>query len=830
MAGSIHVKQLRGSADLMNQINYVKDNLNGKLSYDAGTGNMIFTVPIQSSGTAVANDDLTNKLYVDTQISNLKGTATTNGDTLGKLETKINNLDKVTATAEQSEGTKIGSVKVGNTVTNFYLDLSSYAPLASPSFTGTPTAPTASTSVNNTQLATTKFVHDIKATILDGVTSSLDTLKKISAAINNDSAYSTTINTALGQKISFSDVTVTGGPSTANSTAGSIRIGKTTTTFGVDLTAYAPLANPELSGTPTAPTQNQDDDSTKIATTAFVARAIRNLVGASPEELNTLVEISAAINNDENFATTIANQLATKQPKHDALTSISGLSTSANKMIYTTASNVYAVASLTAFARSILDDADAATVRTTIGALGKTEKAVSATSADTAAACTGNASTATNATNDGDGHEISATYVKTANLHNLTTVTNLGWADQATGKVKAASLNSLAYWNGQSKAGTSNLAYCNQGAFGNIVTHSASDFLTKSQGNALYKPIDYAPDLSAYLLSSTAASTYLGIHAKADSAATADTATTATTCTGNAGSATELATQRFIGIKDADETNSGTGAYFKGTGDITLKLPATIKASLSGNATTASTLATKRKFKITDNDGTNSSSEVEFNGGGNVTLVLPTTLKVNISGNATYATSAGSCSGTATTATTASTCTGNSATATALKTGAAIAISDADSTNTATGVNFKGDSDITVKLPSTIKATLTGNATTANSLSTARTINGVQFDGSTNICNYGECGTAADVAVKSVTISGLASGKFTLATGSRVTVKFTVTNTASNPQLNVHSTGNKAIMYRGYNLTAAALQAGSVYDFIYDGTYWTVVGPVFWTE
>lgn len=51
----------------------------------------------------------------------------------------------------------------------------------------------------------------------------------------------------------------------------------------------------------------------------------------------------------------------------DGLQSISGLTTAADKMIYTTAANTYAVATLTAFARSILDDANASTARATLG-------------------------------------------------------------------------------------------------------------------------------------------------------------------------------------------------------------------------------------------------------------------------------------------------------------------------------------------------------------------------------------------------------------------------------------------------------------------------------
>ena len=154
---------------------------------------------------------------------------------------------------------------------------------------------------------------------------------------------------------------------------------------------YAKIENPELKGTPQAPTAEPNNDSKQIATTAFVAEAIRRLVGTSPATLDTLSEIAAAINQDENFATTIANELSKKQNKNDALTSISNLQTSADKMIFTTAQNVFDTATLTEFARTLLDDTDATTARNTLNALGKNENAISATIAEN---CSGNSKTA----------------------------------------------------------------------------------------------------------------------------------------------------------------------------------------------------------------------------------------------------------------------------------------------------------------------------------------------------------------------------------------------------------------------------------------------------
>jgi len=90
--------------------------------------------------------------------------------------------------------------------------------------------------------------------------------------------------------------------------------------------------------------------------------------------------------------------------------------------------------------------------------------------------------------------------------------------------------------------------------------------------------------------------------------------------------------------------------------------------------------------------------------------------------------------------------------------------------------------------------------------------------------NYATCATAAATAAKAVTISG-----FTLTTGIHVFVKFTVTNTAAvaSLTLNVSSTGAKAMKYRGGNLPAVGtLSANRVYEFIYDGTNWELVGDL----
>nr|WP_126680555.1 phage tail protein [Escherichia coli] len=163
---------------------------------------------------------------------------------------------------------------------------SQYAPKESPTFTGTPKAPTPAAGNNTTQLATTAFVQAALTALINGAPATLDTLKEIAAAINNDPKFSTTINNALAQK--------------------------------------APLSSPALTGTPTAPTAAQSVNNTQIATTAFVKSAIAAMVGSAPAALDTLNELAAALGNDPNFATTMLNALAGKQPLDNTLTHLSG--------------------------------------------------------------------------------------------------------------------------------------------------------------------------------------------------------------------------------------------------------------------------------------------------------------------------------------------------------------------------------------------------------------------------------------------------------------------------------------------------------------------------
>ncbi len=124
----------------------------------------------------------------------------------------------------------------------------------------------------------------------------------------------------------------------------------------------APLNSPALTGTPTTPTARQGTNNTQIANTAFVMAAIAALVDSSPDALNTLNELAAALGNDPNFATTMTNALAGKQPKDATLTALAGLATAADRFPYFIGNDVASLATLTKVGRDILAKSTVAAV------------------------------------------------------------------------------------------------------------------------------------------------------------------------------------------------------------------------------------------------------------------------------------------------------------------------------------------------------------------------------------------------------------------------------------------------------------------------------------
>ncbi len=608
------------------------------------------------------------------------------------------------------------------------------APIESPSLTGTPTAPTAAQGTNSTQIANTAFVKAAITALINGAPGTLDTLKEIAAAINNDPNFSTTINNALALK--------------------------------------APLASPALTGIPTAPTAAQGTNNTQIATTAYVRAAISALVGSSPEALDTLNELAAALGNDPNFATTMTNALAGKQPLDATLTALAGLATGANKLPYFTGTDTVSQTDLTSVGRDILAKTSTLAViqylgLREIGTSGEKIPLLSTantwSSQQTFKGKTAFSAAATFSAGIAGAIEPEAIDGRTIDLNDLII------ANTEAGSVK--------YYQCKTVAGGANITNKPDGVSGNFLVRvesirktTGSDYanmqtLINSDTKRIYVRFvvngnwtawsqvvvsGWGQDVSVKSLSAVALSGSL---------------------TGNASTATKLQTVRTIG-----------GVSFDGSANI--DLPGVNKAgnqSTTGNAATATKLQTARTINGVKFDGSANISIPTITSRGRVTALTDTTqgvatgLQMYEAYNNSYPTAYGNVlhmkgasaagegelligwSGTSgahapvfirsrrdhtdaawsawaqvytsrdsipgVNATGNQNTTGNAATATKLQTARTIG-----------GVSFDGTANI--NLPGVNVAgnqNTSGNAATATKLQTARTINGVSFDGSKNI-------------------------------------------------------------------------------------------------
>jgi hypothetical protein len=196
------------------------------------------------------------------------------------------------------------------------IDLSGYAPLASPNFSGIPTAPTATLGSSTGQLATTAFVANAVTASTTGVASFntrtgavVLTLADVTGAggaplaspiftgnpqaptaapgDNDTSIASTAFVHAAIAALPTAPVT------SFNTRTGAIVL------LTADITGAggAPTANPALTGTPTAPTATPGTSTTQLATTAFVAAAIATL-GSSVTSFNGRSGAVSLIGND----------------------------------------------------------------------------------------------------------------------------------------------------------------------------------------------------------------------------------------------------------------------------------------------------------------------------------------------------------------------------------------------------------------------------------------------------------------------------------------------------------------------------------------------------
>lgn len=106
-------------------------------------------------------------------------------------------------------------------------------------------------------------------------------------------------------------------------------------------------------------------------------------------------------------------------------------------------------------------------------------------------------------------------------------------------------------------------------------------------------------------------------------------------------------------------------------------------------------------------------------------------------------------------------------------------------------------------------------------LTTARNINGINFDGTANVVNFAIVNTAGNVGRKTATITN-----FQPTLGAFVTLKFTNSNTASNPTLNINESDDYPINYNGSAIKGDLLTNHRIYSFVFDGTGYNLIGDL----
>ena len=332
------------------------------LEADPTTATALAAVQADVDANETASDNA--EAALSTRLDTLEADPTT-ATALAAVQADVNQNESDSDAAEAALSTRIDTLEADPTTATALAAVQSdvdqneadadtaialKADIASPTFTGTPAAPTASAGTNTTQLATTAYVTAAVAALIDSAPGAINTLNELAAALGDDANFSTTITnsiaavqsdvdqnetdsdaaeaalsgrldtleadpttaTAVAAKLDASAVSTFGGTLVDDADAAAARTtlglgnvdnttdaGKPVSTAGqTALDLKADLAGPALTGAPTVPTASAGTNTTQIASTAFVSTAVSNLKGNAPAGLDTLEELATALTND----------------------------------------------------------------------------------------------------------------------------------------------------------------------------------------------------------------------------------------------------------------------------------------------------------------------------------------------------------------------------------------------------------------------------------------------------------------------------------------------------------------------------------------------------
>ena len=300
------------------------------------------------SALAVNVDD--SSIEIDTDSLRVKASGITNAMLNGSIANdKLANDGITIAGVDTSLGGTITADTIAgqisaDTITNSQLANDNITIAgASTALGGTITADTIAGAISNDTITNAQLAND--SITINGTSTALGTSYSVTKADvglgNADNTsdaskpVSTATQTALDLKAPLASPTFTGtvsgvtkahvGLGNVDNTADSAKPVSTAQQTALNLKAN--LASPTFTGTVIAPTPSNGDDSTKVATTAFVMQEVSDLLGGAPAAYDTLIELSASLANGDSDVVALTAEVATKATKANNLSDLTNAST-----------------------------------------------------------------------------------------------------------------------------------------------------------------------------------------------------------------------------------------------------------------------------------------------------------------------------------------------------------------------------------------------------------------------------------------------------------------------------------------------------------------------
>ena len=336
------------------QIAYSKTNLTNSI-VDADVNASAAITKTKISGTAVTLADtgtVTSAMIADGTIVNadINASAAIDWTKIAPSSTvsatELGYVDGVTSSIQTQLDSKLATTTASST----------YAPLASPALTGTPTAPTATAGTNTTQVATTAFVGTAVSNLVASAPAALDTLNELATALGNDAAFSTTVTNSIATKLPLAGGTMSG--AIAMGTNKITGLGTPTASTDASTKGYAdtmlPLAGGTMSGAIAMGTNKITGLGTPTTSTDAATKGYIDTVVLAPSNLTgpitsvgNATSIASQTGTGTKFVMDTSPTLVTPNIGVATATSINSTTIPTSKTLVATDSTAYVVPSQT---------------------------------------------------------------------------------------------------------------------------------------------------------------------------------------------------------------------------------------------------------------------------------------------------------------------------------------------------------------------------------------------------------------------------------------------------------------------------------------------------